>query len=363
MDSPKYLLSVKDMIAGYNSKPVVKGLSMDLIKGRVTCVIGPNGAGKSTILKTLARQIPCLGGAVYVSGKKWEEYSLKEYARTVSVMLTEQVKTDLMTGWDVVALGRYAYTGFFGTLTAEDKLVVEQIIRLMNLEDLVWMQFSKMSDGQKQRVLIARAICQRPDLLLLDEPTSYLDIAFRFDLMILLRRLASQGMTVIMTLHEIDLAQKVSDNFIFVNSDGARFVSSHTLEQKDINDLFGMKVTEYDTVFSGAELPPIEKKPEVFVMSSGGSGVPVFRELRRMEIPFAAGILYENDADYIVACKLSSAIITETPFEEISDKKFEEACHMIDSCDRVIDAGVRIGSCNRRMADLKKYAGGKLCPK
>ena len=163
-----------------------------------------------------------------------------------------------------------------------------------------------------------------------------------------------KGITVIMSLHEIDLAEKVADKIICVKGDRiAHYGKPETIfKEEAIRELYGIDNGYFDPVFGSLELPRPEGEAKVLVISSGGSGIPVYRELQRKNIPFAAGILYTNDIDYQLARLLAVRTVTEKPFEKISDQTFTEAMKLMDSCERVIDAGVTVGSMNSKIKEL-----------
>ncbi len=194
-------------------------------------------------------------------------------------------------------------------------------------------------------MLLARAICQEPEVIILDEPTSFLDVRHKLELLAILRSMAKEKkITVIMsTTHEIDLAQKIADKIICVKRGnhiplrkaGGRFLKRISYGNCTISTMvFSIPVLEVSSC-----LRP-EGKPEVFVMSACGTGIPVYRRLQKENTPFAAGILYTNDVDYQLARLLAMEVVTEEPFHEISNRSFERALDFIKSCKWVIDAGV-----------------------
>lgn len=216
----EYYLSTRKMTVGYEGKPLIKNMDIRIRKGEILTLIGPNGAGKSTILKSIAGQLGLLGGAVYLDEKSLAEMKREELAKEMSVVFTQKLKTELMTCEDVVATGRYPYTGRFGILSKEDWKVVREAMDLVRVTDLAGEDFHKISDGQKQRVMLARAICQEPEFLILDEPTSYLDIKYKLEFLSLLLKLRKQkGITVVMSLHELELAARVSDRILCVKGE------------------------------------------------------------------------------------------------------------------------------------------------
>ncbi len=214
-----YYFRTRDLKVGYHGRALLENIRIDLEKGEILTLVGPNGAGKSTILKSITRQLEILGGRVAVGGKKLTELTYQELSRKMAVVLTDRVRPELMTGHDIVAAGRYPYTGRLGILSREDERKVEEAMELVNAGGLGKCLFTSLSDGQKQRLLLARAICQEPEILVLDEPTSFLDIRYKLELLDILRRMAKrQGITVVMSLHEIDLAGKISDKVLPVKA-------------------------------------------------------------------------------------------------------------------------------------------------
>ena len=260
-------------------------------------LIGPNGSGKSTILKSITRQLKVVGGNVFFDDTSLLKLPYKELASKMAVVLTDRIKTELMTCHDIVATGRYPYTGRLGILTQEDECLVEEAMQAVHAQELGNRDFNAISDGQKQRVLLARAICQDPDVIVLDEPTSFLDVKYKLELLSILERMARQKkITVIMSLHEIDLAQKISDKIICVKGETISHYGSpeEVFTEEIIRELYGINNGYFDPLFGSIELPAPEGEPKVFVISSGGTGIPVYRRLQKEHIPFAAGILYEN---------------------------------------------------------------------
>lgn len=354
-----YYFHLDHLTVGYDKKPLIKDICIGIEKGEIVTLIGPNGSGKSTILKSITRQLKLVGGNVKFAGKNLHEISFRELSTKMAVVLTERMKPELMTCHDIVATGRYPYTGRLGMLTRTDEEKVEEAMRAVHAEELGGRDFNAISDGQRQRVLLARAICQEPEVIILDEPTSFLDIRHKLELLAILRRMAKEkGITVIMSLHEIDLAQKISDKIICVKGDSiSHFGAPETIFREDIiRDLYDIDNGSFDPCFGSIELPRPEGTPRVFVLSGCGTGIPVFRRLQKENVPFAAGILYTNDIDYQLARTLAMETVTEKPFREISDEAFDRACALMKSCERVIDTGVPIGMCNRRMEELRTEA-------
>lgn len=164
-----------DLAVGYNS-PLLEHIEFAAERGQILTLIGPNGAGKSTLMKTLAAQLAPQGGTVLLDGQSLSVYAPNARARKMALMVPHTNRTELTTCFDVTAAGRYPYTGRLGILSEEDKKQVFDALHLVNAADIADRDFDKISDGQRQRVLLARAVCQEPEILFLDEPTSFLDV-------------------------------------------------------------------------------------------------------------------------------------------------------------------------------------------
>ena len=360
-----YYVQTKQLSVGYGGKPLIRDITIQIEKGEIVTLIGPNGAGKSTILKSITRQLKTIAGTVELGNQSLGSLSYQELATRMAVVLTERIKPELMTCRDIVATGRYPYTGRLGLLTKTDAEKVRAAMEAVHALDLSDRDFNAISDGQRQRILLARAICQEPEIIVLDEPTSYLDIRHKLELLSILRSMAKEkGITVIMSLHEIDLAQKISDKILCVKGETIEHYGTpeEIFDEQGIRQLYDIDQGYFDPCFGSIELPRPEGEPETLVLSSCGSGIPVYRKLQKENVPFCAGILYTNDLDYRLARLLASEVIAEVPFHEISDEAFALAMARVQSCRRIIDAGCEIGPCNRRMQEILDAAKalGKL---
>ncbi len=350
---------------GYKGKPLIHDICLDIKKGEIVTLIGPNGAGKSTILKSITRQLECIGGSVILDGTDIQAMSYKNLASRMAVVLTDRIKAEMMTCHDIVASGRYPYTGRLGILTAADEQKVEEALKMVHAKDLDMRDFANISDGQRQRVLLARAICQEPDVMILDEPTSFLDVKYKLELLAILRQMAKEkGITVIMSLHEIDLAEKISDKIICVSGETifAYGTPEIIFKEETIRSLYHIDNGYFDPVFGSIELPRPEGKPQVFVLSAGGSGIEVYRRLQKENIPFIAGILYPGDIDYQLARVLAMEVITEKPYCRMTEETYAWAAERMQTCEKVIFAGAEAGDMNQALFRLKEDAekAGKL---
>lgn len=330
-----YYISTENLSVGYSKKTVLEGLTIGVNRGEIVTLIGPNGAGKSTVLKSLAGQLKLIAGTVCINKRDFALYSRKELSQKLAVVFTQRLRTELMTCRDAVSTGRYPYTGHFGILSAQDRQKVEEAMRLVRITELAGADFTKISDGQRQRVMMARAICQEPDIILLDEPTSYLDIKYKLEFLSLLQKMTREKkLSVMMSLHELDLAKKVSDKIICVGEQGVeRFGTPQEIFAGDyISALFGVTSGSFDEMSGSMELEPPQGAPEVFVLAGMASGQETFRMLQKRGIPFASGILYENDMDYPVAKALAAEVVSVGALEPIGEECLKRAKALAASC-------------------------------
>lgn len=355
----KYYFKTDDLCVGYNGNALINNINIELQKGQILTLIGPNGSGKSTILKSITNHLKRIAGTVLVGEDSLDKMDYKELATKMAVVLTDRMKPELMTCRDIVASGRYPYTGRLGFLTEEDNKKIDEAMELVNATELANRDFTATSDGQKQRVLLARAICQEPDIIVLDEPTSFLDIKHKLELLDILRRMAKeQNVVVVMSLHEIDLAQKVSDIVMCVKGDViSRCGAPEEIFKKDIiTQLYDIEKGNYNMHFGSVELPAPTGDVDTFVICGNGTGVEVFRDLQKKGIPFYTGVLHENDVDCQVARDLSTEVVIEEAFECISDKNFEVAKALLEKCSNVIYTNVKFASMNKKNEELLNHA-------
>jgi iron complex transport system ATP-binding protein len=201
---------------------VATDLSLSLAVGELVCLIGPNGVGKSTLLRTIAGMQPPLGGRVLLNNRDVRALRPRELARQLSIVLTERVHVGILSAYALVALGRNPYTDWTGRLTAHDEEIVRWAIRAVGATELASRNVSELSDGERQKVMIARALAQEPTLMILDEPTAYLDLPRRVEIMRILRHLArTTGRAVLLSTHDLDLALRSADRIWLMRAGGA----------------------------------------------------------------------------------------------------------------------------------------------
>ena len=358
-------LSMCDLTVGYDRIPLIKNINLSVRSGEILTLIGPNGSGKSTILKTITKQLKTIGGSVFLGKESMRELSDGEISRHLSMVMTERIHTELLTGRDVVATGRYPYTGRLGILSDQDWEKVDEAIALVHAQEVQQQDFRRISDGQRQRLMLARAICQDTQVLILDEPTSYLDMGFKLDILATISTLArKKKLAIIMSLHELDLAQKVSDTIACVKGDQIdRIGTPEEIFSGDyVQQLYGVKPQQFDPQTGQVFLEKTSGQPQVFVIGGGGTGISVYNRLQRQNIPFAAGILQENDVEYAAASALAAQVFSEKAFFPVSEETVARAKAQIDTCSSCICTLTEFGPQNEANRRLLEYAktGKKL---
>ena len=246
-------------------------------------------------------------------------------------------------------------------LRGEDQRIVDEAMETVHALELAERDFNAISDGQRQRVLLARAIAQQPEMILLDEPTSFLDVRHKLDLLTILARMArKKNITVIMSLHEIDLAEKVADRILTVKGD-TQFgfgAPGEVFEEQAIRKLYDIEDGYFDPLFGSIELKkPAGDTPEVFVLAGAGTGISVYRKLQRENVPFATGVLYENDVDYRLARLLAAETVSVPAFAAPDDAVYEKAFETMRRCGRILLAGDAARTPNAPLLARAKAAG------
>ncbi|RDY33204.1 ABC transporter ATP-binding protein [Lachnotalea glycerini] len=199
----------------YADNTIIKNLSIKIPIGKITTIIGPNGCGKSTLLKAIGRIMKTKNGAIYLDGKNIYELSSKDFARQLAILPQSPIAPEGLTARELVSYGRYAHQKGFGKPSEKDKEIVKWALEVTNLSELSEISVDNMSGGQRQRVWIAMALAQQTDMILLDEPTTYLDVAYQLEVLELLENLNKEhGCTIVMVLHDINMASRYADYLI-----------------------------------------------------------------------------------------------------------------------------------------------------
>ena len=249
-------------------KVVATGLNAALHDGELTCLLGCNGVGKSTLLRTLASFQPALGGEVVVNGTLLSALTDRQLSRQIGVVLTDKPDVQNMTAAELVAMGRTPYTGFWGVLSKEDHRVVDESIQLIGIEELSRRQVQSLSDGERQKVMIAKALAQQTPVIYLDEPTAFLDYPSKVELLQLLRRLAhEERKTIFLSTHDVEISLQLADMLWLMDGQQLHVGTSHQLATTGVlHHFIERSGIEFDaatlTIHVHKEITPEEEKKQ-----------------------------------------------------------------------------------------------------
>ena len=261
----KVSVELKDLSIGYRTKQgvrvVAQGLTAQLQRGQLTCLLGENGVGKSTLLRTLAAFQPKLEGSVSIEGRELDDYSERKLARTIGIVLTEKPDVQQMTVMELVEMGRAPYTGFWGRLNEDDRKVCNEAIALIGIEPLKDRMIQTLSDGERQKVMIAKALAQQTPVIFLDEPTAFLDYPSKVDMLLLLSRISREAQkTIFLSTHDLELALQVADTIWLMDKSGKRKVESGKRKEEIAEKGATLQIgTPYELAQNGALSQFIER--------------------------------------------------------------------------------------------------------
>jgi iron complex transport system ATP-binding protein len=246
-------IEIRNLAIGYKMKKWLKQVTVPLhsviYRGELTCLLGANGVGKSTLIRTLSGFQPKLSGEIFICGKEIDAYSNKELSRMVGVVLTEKTNVRDLSVFEMVSLGRSPYTGFWGRLNETDKVIVKEAIRLIKIENLIYRPVQTLSDGERQKVMIAKVLAQETPVIYLDEPTAYLDFPSKIEIMRLLHRLTRQtGKTIFLSMHDLELAVQMADKLWLMDRENG--IVTGTPQKLSMSGILGQFFECEDVVFN-----------------------------------------------------------------------------------------------------------------
>lgn len=252
--SAQTMLSTIDLTVGYRNgnrvAEVLKHLNVSLHAGELVCLLGANGIGKSTLLRTISGVQPAMKGVIEINGNDLNTYSSKELSKLIGIVYTDRTLAGALTVKELVSLGRQPYTGFFGRLDAEDRKIVDDAIEAVGMNHKSHDYVATLSDGERQKAMIARALAQETPIIILDEPTAFLDVASRIETMQLLRQLAmSQQKTVLLSTHDVGLSLPLTDRLWLVtaNSKVIEGTTEQLITNGTLNNLFPNRNITFDS--------------------------------------------------------------------------------------------------------------------
>ncbi len=343
--SPKQpFLAVDGVTFGYGREPLLYDVHLQAQAGEMVGLLGPNGSGKTTLLRLLSGVYRPQQGRIFLEGHDLRQWDRRNIARRIAVVPQELHMPFAYTVKQMVTLGRTPFVNFFGSLGARDESIVKDALQITAIESLADRVFNQLSGGERQRVMIAMALAQEPGLLLLDEPTSHLDIKYQLETLELVQHLNQQrGVTVIAAMHDLNLAARYFPRLLlFQRGIVADAAPAEVLEPGVLRRVYGVNVqvgilrgAEHISVLPPASVPFGESsedqlnkqgpRPVVHVIAGGGTGELMMRALADAHVPFIAGALNIGDSDHTLALRLAGEVITEQPYAPISPPILEQA--------------------------------------
>ena len=317
------MLQCKALTVGYEKQPVLQQVDVSFQRGSVYAILGPNGCGKTTLLRTLAGLLPPVAGTVQLKGRPLTAYSSRGLAKQLAVVLTSQPMGDNATGYEIVSLGRYPHTGFFGRLSRRDHDLIEQYLALCHGAHLADQTLQQMSDGERQKIFLARGLAQETELLLLDEPTSHLDIHHKLELLQILRQICrEQNRLVITTLHEPELALKGCDYFLLAGQGRLQQQGSidSIVQQDCLSSLYRLQPRQLDGCSGLVEFHQALPVQVVFIGSDGHTAV-LLRRLQQLGVGFCCMALADDSVAAAVARAMGAAVYAAIEPQLLSQAK------------------------------------------
>lgn len=336
----KIIISAQNISIGYqksrnkSNNVLYKDISFELLEGDLVCLIGANGAGKSTLLRTISKMQPNLLGTISICGKNIEEYTDKELSQLMGLVLTDKTTSGGFTVREIVELGRYPYTGFFGQLNTEDKHIVSSSLEAVGIAHKAESYLADLSDGERQKVMIAKALSQECPIIILDEPTAFLDIESRIEIMNLLHTLAHKnGKTILLSTHDIDLAFLLSDKLWMLSREANLIAGTaeDIILTGKIEKFFSNPNIAFNK-YSGSFYPIRTNLQKVYVDAEGEYLFWTINLLLRLGLGYTDKI---SESQFTIKVKDSNLILIEKDSEIYYFSSFDELASCIRFNNRI----------------------------
>jgi iron complex transport system ATP-binding protein len=356
---PKEILRVEDLACGYGGEDVLRGVSLAFHRGEMVGLIGPNGAGKTTLFRAVSGALPPSRGAVFLSGRSLHAIPPAEAA--LRMASTPQV-LDVPFSFSVeafVGMGRLPHLGRFSPMREKDREIVRRVLALMDLLDFGARPLNTLSGGERQRAIIAQALAQEPELLLLDEPAAHLDINHQVEVFELLHKIRAGGPAVVVVLHDLNLAAEYCERIILLKEGrvSAEGTPGEVITSKNLAGAFGVRLevapdpqTHRPVVHYRRVTPPSSDAggTRVHVLCGGGTGATLLRRLHLEGFTVTTGVLNEGDSDLAYARSFGIPAVVERPFIPVGEEAAARTAEMMEGADMVVITAVPFGSGNVR---------------
>jgi len=350
-------LDVQNMDCFYGDRQVLRKINLSIQKGDFMGIIGPNGSGKSTFLKVISRTLKPKSGVVYLDGEDIQRLEYHFIARNLAVVPQETSIAFAFTALEIVLMGRSPYLGRFESEGYDDLSIAKVAMEKTNTWHLAERPITSLSGGEKQRVIIAQALAQEPRILLMDEPTSHLDINHQLEIMDLVKSLNKDGLTVISVFHDLNMAAQYCQSLVLLNQGKIDVLGppEEVLTVENIKRVFNADVLVnrhpltkklYITLLPKLKRVSTEGSLKVHLICGDGRGALLMRELKNRNFEVSAGVLNVLDSDEEVANLLEVPIVTEAPFSGITDKAYRRNLDLIFQSDLVIVTNIPFGPGN-----------------
>lgn len=358
------IIKIEKLNIGYGDKIILKNIDLHVDEGEFLAIIGPNGTGKSTLLKAITDSVDIKKGEITISGRDSSTISKRERARLIAVV-PQEFNTDFeFSVFDIAAMGRNPHM-YHRKISRQHELdIVQDAMMMTNTWKLRNRLFNELSGGEKQRVIIARAIAQQTRIILLDEPTSHLDIHQQLEVLELAKKLqAERNLTIVAVLHDINMASRFSDRIILLNEGEilAEGSPEEVISEKYLSQMYKMEmVVRENKLLSAREVVPIRVMKEnsslsqirVHVVCGGGSGEKILERINSLGAQVTCGVLNRGDSDWEICRMLGIRCIEVPPFSNAGDKELQENKRLAESADVLLVSDVPYGRGNIKNLEL-----------
>lgn len=357
-----YQIQVEKLSFSYDFKKVLEQVDMNIAKGSLFCIVGPNGSGKSTLLKVISSALKPQKGIVYLGNRNINQMKGKSIAKLLSfVPQNTSLEFDFKVS-DVVLMGRYPYVNKFRGETKEDLEIAEKAMQYTNTTHLRDRSFMELSGGERQRVILAQALAQEPEVLILDEPVSHLDLQHQVEILNLIKKMCVDNkLTAVTVLHDLNMASAYSDYIVMMKAGEIKYQGTpfETLTAQNIKEIFNIDV--YVSVSPVGNKPyiyaltrtKIEKKGvRVHIICGGGSGSGIIGKLHSEGFDLSSGVLTIGDLDWKISKENDVQIAEEVPFAGISEEAYVRNRELAAEADIIVLTGLYFGKSNIRNLEL-----------